>query len=117
MNRKQFKLSKPRHAQGIMVFNRRSIVRIQDEDDITELPEIDFDKNSATAKATTTAPTPETKGVLEAQSSSADYLGFDAIGTTRRFPNEHDLNPNLPIEEPNENEKTVDAEKGPEDEV
>jgi hypothetical protein len=117
MNRKQFKLSKPRHAKGIMVFNRRSIVRIQDEDDITKLPEIDFDKNNATAKATTTTPTPEAKEVLEAQSSSADYLGFDAIGITRRFPNEHDLNPNLPIEEPNEKEKTVDAEKGPEDEV
>jgi hypothetical protein len=116
MNRNHFKLSKPRHAQGIMVFNRRSVVRIQDEDDITELPEIDFDRSNETAKATTT-PNPETKDVLEAQSTSADYLAFDAIGTTRRFPKDHELDPNLPIEEPNENEKTLDTEKGPEVEI
>jgi hypothetical protein len=114
MNRNHFTLSKPRHAQGIMVFNRRSVVRIQDEDDITELPEIDFDKNNETAEATASAPTPGTK---EAQSTSADYLGFDAIGTTRRFPKDHELDPNLPIEEPNENGKTVDAEKAVEVEI
>jgi hypothetical protein len=119
MSRNYFKLSKPRHAQGIMVFNRRSIVRIQDEgqDDITELPEIDFDKSNEPAKATASTPTPEIKEVLEAQSTSADYLAFDAIGTTRRFPKDHELDHNLPIKEHNENEKTVDAEKGPEDEV
>jgi hypothetical protein len=119
MSRSYFKLSKPRHAQGIMVFNRRSIVRIQNEgeDDITELPEIGFDKRNETTTATASNLTPGINEVLEAQSTSADHPGFDAIGTTRRFPNEHDLNTNLPIEEPNGNEKTVDTEKGPEDEV
>jgi hypothetical protein len=117
MNRNHFKLSKPRHAQGIMVFNRRSVVRIQDEDDITELPEIDFDRSNETAKAAASTPTPEIKEGLEAQSTSADYLAFDAIGTSRRFPKDHERDSNIPIEEHNENEKTVDTEKGPEVEI
>jgi hypothetical protein len=115
MSRTYFKLSKPRHAQGIMVFNRRSIVRIQDQDDITELPEIDFDRSNETAKTTASNTSPEIK---EAQSTSADFLGFDGIGTTRRFPNEDQaLDPNLPFEEPDGSEKTVDAEKGLEVEI
>jgi hypothetical protein len=102
-----------------MVFNRRGIVRIQDEDedDMTELPEIDFDKSNETAKVTTSTPTPEMKEGLEAQSISANYLAFDAIETTRRFPKDHGLDPNLPIEETYEVEKPVDAEKGLENEV
>src|ERR1700761_624461 len=93
MSRTYFKLSKPRHAQGTMVFNRRSIVRIQDQDDITELPEIDFNESNEAVKAATSNTGPEMK---DAQSTSADFLGFDGIGTTRRFhKEEHELDLNF----------------------
>lgn len=60
------------------------------------MPDIDFEPNPASSPSTLASNT--------AKTTSADInhhlsVNFEAIGTLRRFSKQHELDPNLPIEE------------------
>jgi hypothetical protein len=73
----------------------KKVTKLKDEDVIEHNSELSVIKITSNGQAVSAKKPEAAKG----QSSSTDFLSVDAIGALRRFSKEHELDPNLPLDE------------------
>ena len=73
----------------------KKVTKLKDEDVIEHNSELSEIKITSNGQAVSAKKPEAAKG----QSSSTDFLSVDAIGALRRFSKEHELDPNLPLDE------------------